>query len=100
GELIAVEVAYRRRLGEVAGPDDYRDRFPGLDPAWFADPTPTTGPGTPPTQHLFCPHCHNPIELAASPTGEVLCPACGSTFRVHDDRATAPAGEARALGRF
>jgi serine/threonine protein kinase len=33
--------------------------------------------------HLQCPHCRNPIELVDSPAEkEVLCPSCGSSFRV------------------
>src|SRR4051794_10906037 len=36
--------------------------------------------------HLVCPHCQGPIELVTLPaSGEVLCAACGSTFRVEPD---------------
>ena len=52
---------------------------------------------------LACHHCQSPIELATVPaSGEVLCAACGSTFRVEDD-ATVTWSEAacgRKLGRF
>jgi WD40 repeat protein len=52
---------------------------------------------------LACPHCQSPIELATLPaSGEVLCAACGSTFRIEDD-ATVTWSEAacgRKLGRF
>jgi serine/threonine-protein kinase len=32
-ELVALDVHYRRRVGESPRPADYADRFPGLDPA-------------------------------------------------------------------
>jgi eukaryotic-like serine/threonine-protein kinase len=35
-ELLALEVYYRRQHGEAPCPDEYRDRFPDLDPAWLA----------------------------------------------------------------
>ena len=31
---------------------------------------------------LLCPHCHNPIEAVAL-ADEILCPSCGSTFRLN-----------------
>ncbi len=39
-ELLALEIDYRRRLGEEPQPADYREHFPDLDPAWFADAPP------------------------------------------------------------
>ena len=36
---------------------------------------------------LSCPHCHNLIEIVAgSPEDEVLCPSCGSSFKLDPDR--------------
>jgi predicted ATPase len=36
--------------------------------------------------HVICPHCYCSIEQAeAAEPGEVLCPACGQTFRLGDD---------------
>jgi serine/threonine-protein kinase len=36
--------------------------------------------------HLNCPHCRNPIEIVAdSPMEEVVCPSCGSSFRLDPD---------------
>src|SRR5262245_51861720 len=35
-ELVALDVYYRRRAGEALAADDYRGRFPGLDPDWLA----------------------------------------------------------------
>ena len=52
--------------------------------------------------HLVCPHCHNPIEIVtASGNEDVLCPSCGSTFRL-DTESTANWGtlRGRQLGRF
>jgi tRNA A-37 threonylcarbamoyl transferase component Bud32 len=52
--------------------------------------------------HLVCPHCQNPIELADSPSGEVLCPSCGSTIRLENNSTTAwtPQDSQRKLGKF
>ena len=41
-ELVAVEAAYRRRAGEEPRADEYRDRFPDLEPAWLAALLPTS----------------------------------------------------------
>src|SRR5262249_50800441 len=44
-ELILVEVHYRRLAGESSVPEEYLDRFPGLDRAWLTAalaPRPTT----------------------------------------------------------
>jgi serine/threonine-protein kinase len=35
-ELIEVEVEYRQRAGETPRAEEYRGRFPGLDPGWLA----------------------------------------------------------------
>jgi tRNA A-37 threonylcarbamoyl transferase component Bud32/tetratricopeptide (TPR) repeat protein len=36
--------------------------------------------------HIRCPHCHNPIEVVADEAEEeVLCPSCGSSFRIEPD---------------
>ena len=53
--------------------------------------------------HVSCPHCRNPIELLAqTEADEVVCPSCGSTFRL-DAGSTAPWGPwrgGRYAGRF
>lgn len=36
--------------------------------------------------HLNCPHCQNPIEIVAGAEEEVVCPSCGSSFRLDPDR--------------
>ena len=51
---------------------------------------------------LVCPHCHNRIEIVTDTgSGEILCPSCGSTFRL-DTEATASWRSLRGhqLGRF
>jgi WD40 repeat protein/tRNA A-37 threonylcarbamoyl transferase component Bud32/Flp pilus assembly protein TadD len=119
--LIAVDAEYRQKQGEQPQAAEYRARFPALDPAWVAhavgppaatQPEPAAraqpGAGTPapagstlgaPAQGLRCPHCHNPILLADDRPDEVLCPGCGSSFRVRDARPTATTGMRR-LGKF
>jgi thiol-disulfide isomerase/thioredoxin/tRNA A-37 threonylcarbamoyl transferase component Bud32 len=47
-----------------------------------------------------CPNCHNPIQLSDGRPEEVLCPACGSTFRVADTRLTDTTSLMRRLGKF
>jgi tetratricopeptide (TPR) repeat protein/tRNA A-37 threonylcarbamoyl transferase component Bud32 len=47
-----------------------------------------------------CPHCHNPVQLADRAPDEVLCPACGSTFRVADTDLTNTGTPMRRLGKF
>jgi WD40 repeat protein/tRNA A-37 threonylcarbamoyl transferase component Bud32 len=51
---------------------------------------------------IQCPHCRSPIQLGALPSEEVVCPACGSSFRLeagNTTRLTASAGLST-LGRF
>jgi uncharacterized protein YbaR (Trm112 family) len=39
--------------------------------------------------HILCPHCRNPIELIKlTPREEVLCPSCGSSFRLEAESTT------------
>jgi eukaryotic-like serine/threonine-protein kinase len=50
----------------------------------------------------LCPHCHNAVDLATlAPREEVVCPACGSSFRPEVEGTTdlSPPGPRR-LGRF
>jgi len=103
-ELIALEVAYRRKWGEDPRAEDYRQRFPAVDSLRLADAlaaraaadlaklgttmpragaeTPLLGRG----QRIRCPHCHNPIQLADDRSDEVLCPGCGGSFRLRSLR--------------
>jgi serine/threonine protein kinase len=50
-------------------------------------------------QRLRCPHCHNPIQLIDD-RDEVLCPGCGSSFRIRDARGTSTTAPMRQLGKF
>src|SRR5262249_45462043 len=68
-------------------------RPPGGDPI----PEPPPSPGG---ARLRCPHCQNPIQLADDHPDEVLCPGCGSSFRVRDARQTATVSPMRRLGKF
>jgi WD40 repeat protein/tRNA A-37 threonylcarbamoyl transferase component Bud32 len=113
-ELIALEVAQRRRGGEHPRPEDYRERFPTLDPRWLAAavaPRPAARPDPSAAatealaqevrgQRIRCPHCHNPMQLSDDRPDEVLCPGCGSNFRVRDARLTATVSGMRPLGKF
>jgi serine/threonine protein kinase len=60
------------------------------------------GPDTTPRKGhtLRCPHCQNPIHLSDAPGEEVLCPGCGGSFRVCDERFTDTTSLSRPLGRF
>jgi tRNA A-37 threonylcarbamoyl transferase component Bud32 len=51
-------------------------------------------------QKLRCPHCQNPIALTDSRLDEVLCPACGGSFRIRDARLTNTASTSRPMGKF
>jgi WD40 repeat protein/serine/threonine protein kinase len=114
-ELIALDMAYRRRHGETPTGEDYCRRFPDLEPAFlndtFAAPQ-TAGPtasDSPLEQgpaasgracRIRCPHCHNPIQIVDDQPDEVLCPGCGSSFRIREARQTTTAAPMRRLGKF
>jgi WD40 repeat protein/tRNA A-37 threonylcarbamoyl transferase component Bud32 len=119
-ELVQLDIDYRRLAGEVPKVDDYLSAFPELDRAWLAAAVGTlcnkaggNGPpdgiqSTPPVERnrapevhrIRCPHCHNPIHLVDDRDAEVLCPGCGSSFRVRDARLTTTTAGMRPLGRF
>src|SRR5262249_43076032 len=72
-----------------------------LPPEGAAAPPGSTAPQSPrPVTRLRCPHCHNPITLADDRSDEVLCPGCGSSFRVREARATVSATPMKPLGKF
>jgi WD40 repeat protein/tRNA A-37 threonylcarbamoyl transferase component Bud32 len=52
--------------------------------------------------HILCPHCRNPIELVGLTADDVVCPSCGSTFRLERESTSpwGPRGGQRRLGRF
>jgi serine/threonine protein kinase/WD40 repeat protein/tetratricopeptide (TPR) repeat protein len=119
-ELLHLDIFYRRQLGETPQPGDYQSRFPSLDAASLAacfaaspptaDMTSTPSPGvraetpaadsTPLSRRFRCPHCHNPIQLANDHSDEVLCPGCGSSFRLREAKETISATPMRPLGKF
>ncbi len=112
-ELIPLDIEYRRDHGEQPQAADYQGRFPELDPAWLAGqlgeprvpergpaPVGLPGPERTRTPRVRCPHCHNPIQLSDHGSEEVLCPGCGSAFRIRDARQTTTTGAMRPLGKF
>ncbi len=52
--------------------------------------------------HLVCPHCLNPIEVVdATRREDILCPSCGSTFRLDTESTTSwQSSLGLPLGRF
>jgi WD40 repeat protein len=117
-ELVLLDVHYRARRGERPRPEEYGARFPALDREWLerelaaqTGPEATPKSAAPPTDatdavaspgsaRLRCPHCQNPVQLADTDADEVLCPGCGSTFRVREARATMSRVPMRPLGKF
>jgi serine/threonine protein kinase len=106
-ELVLIDAYYRGCRGERLQAEDYLARFPTLDAQWLARAL--LAPGRPvdggagrttgPTR-LRCPHCHNAVLLADRNAEEVLCPGCGSTFRVREARHTSSQAPMRPLGKF
>ena len=116
-ELVALEIEFRLQQGEQPLADEYRARFPSLEPrilqamieAVRNNPPPATGrspgdvpasSGVTPTNRVRCPHCHNPIQLSDNGSEEVLCPGCGSSFRIREATQTSTAAPMRQLGKF
>jgi hypothetical protein len=97
GELIPLEISYRRLGGDHAQPEDYQARFPALAPEWLASECAASGPRV---QHLRCPHCHHPISGLETRAGAVLCPGCGSSIQLLHDVLTTTVDETRLLGKF
>jgi hypothetical protein len=116
-ELIHLDIFYRRQFGETPQPGDYQSRFPSLDAAVLAalfaassttadvasTPSPSSraetpaADSTPLSRRFRCPHCQNPIQLADDHSNEVLCPGCGSSFRVREAKETISATPMRVL---
>jgi WD40 repeat protein/HEAT repeat protein/tRNA A-37 threonylcarbamoyl transferase component Bud32 len=113
--LLALELHYRRAVGESPELNQYRERFPDyLSAVADAFPTvdsrsPTDRPPAPADQppppspralHIRCPHCRNPIEvLDDTPLAEIVCPSCGSNFSLIGDEALAFQSEGGSLHR-
>jgi WD40 repeat protein/serine/threonine protein kinase len=54
---------------------------PASDPAVTGR---TNGSTIAPEKRVRCLHCHHPLDLTKNDREEVLCPACGSSFRICD----------------
>jgi tetratricopeptide (TPR) repeat protein len=50
--------------------------------------------------HIRCPHCYNPNLITDDHPDEILCLACGSPFRVREDRLTDTTQGMNPLGKF
>ena len=72
------------------------------DPQRTVDDPPARSPSATPSTatRIRCPSCHSPIQLADDRPDEVLCPVCGSDFRVQDTRITTTTSGMRRLGKF
>ncbi|HEY2840283.1 MAG TPA: protein kinase [Pirellulales bacterium] len=85
-ELIASEYRLRKRRQPELSAQEFADRFPQ-----YRDELPSQLDRPPAPRrrfpvHLNCPHCRNPIEIVAHGADEeVLCPSCGSSFRLDPD---------------
>jgi len=105
------------QAGQAPSPQDWLARYPDLadelalffaDKAHFEGLAASLPPVAPaalgrPARHLICPHCQNAIELVLDiGPEEVLCPSCGSSFRLERGSTSAwrPRDGRRKLGRF
>ena len=87
--LIRSEFEMRRRNEPGLEMAEYVQRFPwcrDLLPSELAEP-PRPRPGRVAVR-LNCPHCQNPIEIVddRQDVGDVICPSCGSSFKLAQDR--------------
>ncbi len=88
-ELIAAEYSTRCEFDKGTTITEYLERFPQ-----FQEELPRRLTKEPPSRRgkrfpirLNCPHCQNPIAVVDdSGEEEVLCPSCGSSFRLDQDR--------------
>jgi serine/threonine protein kinase len=49
---------------------------------------------------IRCPHCHNPIQITDDRPDDILCPGCGSSFRIRDAQVTDTTQGMKPLGKF
>jgi serine/threonine protein kinase/WD40 repeat protein len=125
-ELVAIEIAYRARSGDHLDRDEYISKYPDHADIILreleshtraygthqretngahADDGVGTNPGELPNPtglHIRCPHCHNPVEVAADTSfSDILCGVCGSNFSLVDDaKETRSSERVASLGRF
>jgi eukaryotic-like serine/threonine-protein kinase len=63
------------------------------------DEKPPAGSSAPSISKIRCPTCQNPIQLAQDSV-EVLCPNCGSSFRLRDASYTDTTSGMKTMGKF
>jgi serine/threonine protein kinase len=106
-ELCGDDGGLRAEVERLLADDERADRDDFLHPP--ASPTRDADGGRPspfPLRglevHIRCPHCRNPISLVDLPAEEVVCPSCGSSFRLERESTApwSPRGGQRRLGRF
>jgi ribosomal protein S27E len=89
-ELLAIEFTFRRQAGESAVVSEYLERFPDerdVVEAAFREMADRPRRGRRFPIRLNCPHCENPIAIVEeAPDEDVVCPSCGSSFRVDSER--------------
>ena len=101
-DFIYGEYCLREELKDPVEPDEYYQRFPqfvallkplfevhGAIKSGQINNVGATAPGAGRrfASRLNCPHCNSPIEVAANEAeDEVICPSCGSSFRIQPDR--------------
>jgi len=77
------------------------DDFPKSAPDATVDGTQSARPDSVSSvRRVRCPTCHNPIQLSDDQSEEVLCPGCGSSFRLRDAHVTSTTAGMRPLGKF
>ena len=99
-ELLAIELEYRRKRGDLPTVEEYLARFPAqrdLIAAVFAADSAARASirvdrrrsaASRFSARLNCPHCQNPIEVVAdSVDEEVVCPSCGSSIQMDKGQA-------------
>jgi WD40 repeat protein/tRNA A-37 threonylcarbamoyl transferase component Bud32 len=115
--LVSLEIQQRQRRGLAVCPEDYLNRFPGVDAAWLAveigtQTLLTSCSATSRAQAtceilasvsgslVACPHCRQPVAMAGQFSEGVVCPGCGSSFRVEGMRPGFTLDQVQALGKF
>jgi WD40 repeat protein len=98
------EFLLREELGETPTLQEYAERFPAhaerlklqieLHRALASSNQPNT------TTPIHCPHCHHPIAPGEDRGEELVCSACGSSFRLPKGHQTSTLGRRRRLGKF
>jgi tetratricopeptide (TPR) repeat protein/tRNA A-37 threonylcarbamoyl transferase component Bud32 len=85
-DLIQAEFEQVRRRDPGVRVDEYVHRFPqcAVELRGLLTEAPRRRGRFP--IRLNCPHCSNPIELADDSEEDILCPSCGSTFRLESDK--------------